>query len=125
LWQRAGVALDGDAGESAKEWLLSLQQQEVREKQVITREPRKASDTPPILVTTLQFGDNESTRGMGHTLNFLDASGSGVKITLDDATLHTLIRLLDETLATCEWRLDLWRPLSSVTVLSPTSQSLH
>lgn len=127
LWQMAGAPLDNEASDSSKEWQLSLQQNEVRQKHAISQEPRKKSDTPPILVTTLQYGneDSEAKDGKSHLLGFLDASGQGVKLTLDDTTLHALIRLLDEAMVASEWRLDLWRPLSSISVVSPASRSLH
>ena len=122
LWARAGSVVDGQASATAKEWLLSLQQDEARQKHALTQEPMMALKAPPILVSTLKYGADEAG---GHALQLTDALGQGELLTLDDSTLHALIRLLDETAAVTEWGLDLWRPLSASPDVPPASTAFH
>lgn len=120
LWQRAGAALDQEASASARELLLAMQQ--ANQKHRVTQTAKLELNAPPILASTLKYGPNAKN---GHSFTLLDASGSGELLTLDDSSLHALIQLLDEIMVTCEWRLELWRPLSSITGISPASSALH
>jgi len=122
LWQRAGASLDENASAAAREMLLTMQQNEALRDHAVTQSPKLNLDTTPILVTTLKYGPGETS---GHALSLIDAEGSGEALKLDDTSLHALIRLLDETLVNSEWRLDLWRPLSSIPGISPASTALH
>ena len=107
LWARAASSVDAAATDTAKQWLLRLKEDRARQRQVLTEEPRLQSALPPLLVTTLQYGPAETG---GHVLSLIDAAGHGEQLNVDDDSLYGLIRLLDETLATSDWRLDLWRP---------------
>ena len=122
LWQRAGAALDQKASASAREMLLAMQQKEAGRKNKLTQSPRLELRSQPILATTLKYGPNKDN---GHALSLIDEAGCGELLMLDDSSLHALIQLLDEIMATCEWRLDLWRPLSSIAGISPASTALH
>lgn len=122
LWQRAGASVDEKASATAREMLLTMQQNEALRDHAVTQSPKLKLDSAPILATTLKYGPNENN---GHHLSLIDGSGSGESMTLDDTSLHALIRLLDESMANSEWRLDLWRPLSSIPGVSPASTSLH
>lgn len=123
LWQRAGASLDqqtGTTSTSARELLLAMQQS--NQKHQVTQTPRLELNTPPILASTLKYGPNDKS---GHALSLIDAAGCGELLILDDSSLHALIQLLDEIMVTCEWRLDLWRPLSTIEGISPASTALH
>ena len=122
LWKRAGASLDEKASSVAREMLLTMQQNEALRDHAVTQSPKLKLDTTPILATTLKYGPGEAN---GHALSLIDADGCGEALKLDDTSLHALIRLLDETLANSEWRLDLWRPLSSIPGISPASTALH
>lgn len=122
LWQRAGSALDGRASADAREWLLSLQQDEARQKHALIQAPRMELRAPPILVTTVKYGPDETS---GHALELLDALGKGELLKLDDSSLYALIRLLDETAAATEWGLDLWRPQTPLPEVPPASTAFH
>lgn len=122
LWQRAGATLDGKASAGAREMLLAMQQHEASHKHPVTQSPKFALNESAILATTLKYGPHETG---GHSLSLIDASGGGELLTLDDDSLHALIRLLDEIMLTCEWRLDLWRPLATLPGISPASTALH
>lgn len=122
LWQRAGATLDGNASAAAREMILAMQQNEASHKHPVTQSRKFELKQPPILATTLKYGPHEKS---GHSLSLIDASGGGELLRLDDDSLHALIRLLDEIMATCEWRLDLWRPLASISGVSPASTALH
>ncbi|MFA7269976.1 MAG: hypothetical protein WC073_11575 [Sterolibacterium sp.] len=122
LWQRAGAALDMKASAAAREMLLAMQQNEASQKHPFTQSPQLELNAPPILASTLKYGPHENG---GHALSLIDAAGNGELLMLGDDSLHALIRLLDEIMVTCEWQLDLWRPLASVPGLSPASNALH
>lgn len=122
LWQRAGAALDEKASATAREMLLTMQHNEARREHAVTQSPKLKLDGKPILATTLKYGPNETS---GHALSLIDADGCGESLILDDASLHALIRLLDESMVNSEWRLDLWRPLSTIPGVSPASTALH
>lgn len=122
LWKRAGSSLDTNASSLAKEWLLRLKQDRARQKQEVSRQPLLQPSVPPVLATTVRFGPGK--RG-GHALSLLDAQGKGERMTLDDDGLYALIRLLDETLTSSEWRLDLWRPRGPAEETGSVSQALH
>lgn len=122
LWQRAGASLDGRVSADAREWLLSLKQEAVRQTQALARVPRMASQAPPILVSTVKFGPDESG---GHALELVDALGKGEALKLDDSSLYALIRLLDETAAATEWGLDLWRPRPPQAEASSAPAAFH
>lgn len=122
LWQRAGASVDANASAAAREMLLTMQQNQALREHAVTQSPKLKLDATPILATTLKYGPSETT---GHALSLIDADGCGESLTLDDTTLHAMIRLLDESMVNSEWRLDLWRPLSSVPGVSPTSTTLH
>ncbi|MDD5175909.1 MAG: hypothetical protein PHQ05_05760 [Sterolibacterium sp.] len=122
LWQRAGAAIEQQTNASARELLLAMEQSNQKHKVTVTQTPPLALSAPPILATTLKYGPNEEN---GHALSLIDASGCGELLMLDDNSLHALIQLLDEIMVTCEWQLDLWRPLSSIAGISPASTALH
>ena len=122
LWQRAGASLDENASAAAREMLLTMQQNEALRDHAVTQSPKLSLDVAPILATTFKYGPGETS---GHTLSLIDADGCGEALKLDDTSLHALIRLLDETLVNSEWRLDLWRPLSSIPGISPASTAVH
>jgi len=122
LWQRAGSSVDAGVTSTAKEWVLRLKQDRARQAQEVTQEPRLQTGSPPLLVTTLQYGPGDKG---GHLLSLLDATGKGEVLTLDDDSLYGLIRLLDDTLTSSEWSLDLWRPLSAATGDSASSPVVH
>ena len=122
LWQRAGASLDGGVSGSAREWLLSLKQDEARQTQALTRAPRMATGLPPILVSTVKYGPDESGR---HALELIDAQGKGEALKLDDSSLYALIRLLDETVEATGWALDLWRPKAPEAGASPAPSAFH
>lgn len=122
LWQRAGASLDAKASATAREMLLTMQQNEARRDHAVTQSPKLKLDATPILATTLQYGPSEAN---GHELSLIDAAGCGESLKLDDTSLHALIRLLDESMVSSEWGLDLWRPLSSIPGVSPASTALH
>lgn len=122
LWRRAGSALDGRASAAAREWLLSLQLDEVCQKHVLTHEPRMALKVQPILATTVKFGSNETS---GHALELTDLLGNGELLSLDDTSLYALIRLIDETAAATGWGLDLWRPQMPPAEVPPASTAVH
>ncbi|MCX7174758.1 MAG: hypothetical protein NT159_12735 [Proteobacteria bacterium] len=122
LWQRAGASLDESASATAREMLLTMQQNEALRDHAVTQSPKLKLETTPILATTLKYGPGEAN---GHTLSLIDAEGCGEALMLDDTSLHALIRLLDECMANSEWHLDLWRPLSSIPGVSPASTALH
>ncbi len=122
LWARAGSSVDAAATDTAKQWLLRLNEDRARQRQALTQEPRLQSTSPPLLVTTLQYGP--ATTG-GHVLSLIDAVGHGEQLNLDDDSLYGLIRLLDETLATSDWRLDLWRPTAVASEEAHPARLLH
>lgn len=122
LWKRAGASVDENASATAREMLLTMQQNEILRDHAVTQSPKLKLDATPILATTLKYGPGEAS---GHALSLIDAAGCGEALKLDDTSLHALIRLLDETLVNSEWRLDLWRPLSSIPGISPASTALH
>lgn len=122
LWQRAGASLDGRASGAAREWLLSLKQDEARQTQALTRAPRMASQAPSILVSTVKYGPDETG---GHALELVDALGRGEALKLDDASLYALIRLLDEAAGATEWGLDLWRPKAPQAETAPAPSAFH
>lgn len=122
LWQRAGATVDEKASAAAREMLLTMQQNEALRDHAVTQSPKLKLDATPILATTLQYGPSEPS---GHSLSLVDAEGCGESLTLDDTSLHALIRLLDESMINSEWKLDLWRPLSSIPGVSPASSALH
>lgn len=122
LWQRAGAVLDSNASATAREMLLAMQQNQASQKHPVTQSLALELSAPPILVTTLKYGPHENG---GHALSLIDASGGGERLALDDDSLHALIQLLDGIMLTCEWRLDLWRPLDSIPGLSPASTAVH
>ena len=122
LWQRAGASLDPKASAAAREMLLTMQQNEALRDHAVTQSPRMKLDTAPLLATTLNYGPGEENQ---HALSLVDAEGCGEALTLDDTSLHAMIRLLDENLASSEWGLDLWRPLSSIPGVSPASTAVH
>lgn len=122
LWQRAGASLDEKASATAREMLLTMQQNEAQRDLAVTQSPKLKLDASPILATTLKYGPNETS---GHALSLIDAAGDGESLTLDDNSLYALIRLLDESMVKSEWRLDLWRPLASIPGVSPASTALH
>lgn len=120
LWQRAGATLYQKASLSARKMLLAMQQSGRKRK--VTQSPQLKLSSPPILATTLKYGPNGDK---GHALSLIDAAGCGELLMLDDDSLHALIQVLDEIMVTCEWCLDLWRPLSSIPGISPASTALH
>lgn len=122
LWQRAASSVDGGASAAAREWLLSLKQDQARQTQALTLEPRLASQAPPTLVSTVKYGPDETG---GHVLELTDALGNGESLKLDDASLYALIHLLDEVAAVTEWGLDLWRPRSPEAEASPAKTAFH
>lgn len=123
LWQRAGSSVDAAAvTHTAKEWMLRLKQDRARQSQEVRQEPRLEVSMPPLLVTTLQYGPGEQG---GHVLSLVDAAGNGERMTLDDDSLYGLIRLLDDTLSSCDWNLDLWRPLSPEADAAQSAQVVH
>lgn len=122
LWQRAGAALDMKASATAREMLLAMQQNQASQKHPVTHSPQLKLNAPPILVTTLKYGPHKNG---GHALSLIDAAGDGEMLALDDDSLHALIQLLDDIMQTCEWRLDLWRPLESIPGILPASSAVH
>lgn len=122
LWNRAGSSVDAAVTSMAREWMLRLKEDRVRQSQEVTQEPRLQPGSPPLLVTTLQYGPGE--RG-GHILSLIDGMGKGEQLTLDDDSLYGLIRLLDDTLANSDWRLDLWRPDNSPPDNATGPHALH
>ena len=122
LWKRAGSSVDANASDLAKEWLLRLNQDRARQKQDVSKQPRLQPSVPALLATTVSYGPG--TKG-GHVLSLTDAAGKGEKMMLDDDSLYALIRLLDDTLASSEWRLDLWRPRGPAAEIDGVSQALH
>lgn len=122
LWQRAQASVDASVTNTAKEWMLRLNQDRARQTRALTQEPRLAISAPPLLVTTLQYGP--AGKG-GHVLSLIDATGAGEQMTLDDDSLYGLIRLLDDTLTSSEWGLDLWRPLSAETGEAQSAHVVH
>ena len=122
LWARAGSAVDAAVTSNAKAWVLRLKQDRARQSQEVSQEPRLLSTTPPLLVTTLQYGPAPTG---GHILGLIDASGRGEQLTLDDDSLYGLIRLLDDTLQSSEWGLELWRPASVAEGDAPSPQVVH
>jgi len=122
LWQRAGSSVDAGVTSTAKEWLLRLKQDRARQTSEVTQEPRLQTGSPPLLVTTVQYGPGDKG---GHVLSLIDATGKGETLTLDDDSLYGLIRLLDDTLTSSEWGLDLWRPMSMAAADASSSQVMH
>lgn len=107
LWERVQCAQEGAVSADARPWLASLQHDRLREKQVLEQLPAFVPTTPPKLVVTLQHG--AGTQG-GHLLGLLDAQGEGEMLTLDDESLHAMIRLLESVAATADWHLALQKP---------------
>ena len=122
LWRRAGSSVDAAVAGTAREWMLRLKQDRARQTQKVRQEPRLQTSSPPILVTTLQYGPGKHG---GHVLSLIDAAGKGEQLTLDDDSLYGLIRLLDDALAGSEWGLDLWRPTEQALGDVLTSRAVH
>jgi len=122
LWQRAGAAIEGKASATAREMLLAMQQNRASQKHPVTQSPKLELQVPPILVTTLKYGPHEKG---GHALSLIDGAGNGEMLIMDDDSLYALIQLLDDIMQTCEWRLDLWRPLEAIPGILPASNAVH
>lgn len=122
LWQRAGSSVDATVHNTAKEWMLRLNQDRAARALAVSQAPRLQTSAPPLLVTTLQYGPGEKG---GHHLSLIDAAGNGERMNLDDDTLYGLIRLLDEALSNSEWNLQLWRPREAGDDVSVLAQPLH
>lgn len=122
LWTRAGSSVGAAVTSTARDWMLRLQQDKARQTQAVRQERRLQIDSPPLLVTTLKYGPG--AKG-GHILSLIDAVGKGEQLALDDDSLYGLIRLLDDALAGCDWRLDLWRPSLVAPGDAPPAQVVH
>lgn len=104
LWSRLEAGLAAGASDAARQWLLALRHQEARAGQAVEAAPPVPLVAEPRLVVTLRHGNDAQGR---HVLGLLDGSGAGETLTLDDAGLHALIRLLHETMPQTGWDLPL------------------
>jgi hypothetical protein len=120
LWERAQSGLGGSSMTEARPWLASLQHDQVREKQVLEQLPVFVQTAAPKLVTTLRHG--KAAQG-SHLLGLLDIQGEGEMLTLDDESLHGMIRLLEAAVAAANWNLDLRKP--DVPLLAVGSERRH
>ena len=110
--------------ELAKKEVLSFQHQEAAKKMDYSREfESTAQQQPlgdePILLAKVSIKTN---REGGQTLCMHPDQGQGIELTLNQTLLHSICKLLQDTVAKAEWDIDLSRSLAT-TAMPPMVES--
>jgi len=110
--------------EVAKKEVLSFQHQEAAQKMDYSKDfESTAQQQPlgdePVLLAKVSIKPNEEG---GQTLCMHPDQGQGIELALNQTLLHSICKLLQDTVANAEWDIDLSRSLAT-TALSPMVES--
>lgn len=113
--------------EQAKKEVLSFQHQEATQKMDYAQQYKEEADTQPLGVEPVLLS-KIAVKNLADGKQMLcmnPEQGQGIELTLNETLLHSICKLLQDTVAKSEWEMDLSHSLNTAATDSLTTNAIN